>query len=140
MKLDYFNIGKQMAVLSFNLGMLQERASQRRYVGFMGNQSLCVIYFFFSKQCNFVGVALRHFLWLISFWILEKFLFIKPNYGYILYYWCKVYYPTSAMFFREKKTGRRNTILWCRSFPNDKHLLCGMKALSCGMTSVCILS
>lgn len=76
-----------------------------------GKPKLVCDFFFFSEQCNFIGAVQRYFSWLISFWILEKFLFIKPDYGYILYYWYKVYYRTSTIFLEKKIMGRRNTIL-----------------------------
>lgn len=139
MKLDYFNIGKWMAILSFNFVKLSPVAYLRCSIVLVGNQSLYVIFFFFSEQCNFIGAVQRYFSWLISFWILEKFLFIKPDYGYILYYWYKVYYRTSTIFLEKKIMGRRNTILWCRNFQNTKHLLCDMKVFSCEIRPVFIL-
>ena len=46
MKLDYFNIGKWRAVLSFNFVKLSPVAYLRCYMVFMGNQSLSVFSFF----------------------------------------------------------------------------------------------
>lgn len=57
---------------------------------------------FFSKYCKSIETALRYFSWLISFWTLEKFLFMKPDYEYILYSQNKIYYPTSTVFLRKK--------------------------------------
>lgn len=75
-------------------------------MGLRGNQGWCVA-FLFSQQCDdCVGMAPRS----LSLGILEKLLFIKPGYGYVLYCWYKVYYPS---FSREEAAERTNSILWC---------------------------
>lgn len=48
MKLDYFNIGKWMAILSFNFVKLSPVAYLRCSTVLVGNQSLYVIFFFFQ--------------------------------------------------------------------------------------------